>query len=159
MPAGAGAAKTGPACGPARATAYCLGMGHGTDAQLAAGPEESRYLEAVFTPGSRLGNRSDDPTTFIRVVEVQEITTIRVPSGRLIVDSPWPQDGDPGLRRRVGRELAARVPVGAFRVEASWTEAPYEFMGERFDGREVAAVRLCISEDPVAGWEIGRAHV
>ncbi|GGV90045.1 hypothetical protein GCM10010228_77680 [Streptomyces massasporeus] len=129
-------------------------MDHAADARLAAGPAESWYLEAVFTPGTRLGTRSDDPETFVQVVEVTEVTTIRVPSGRLIVDSPWPDDEDPELETRVGRELAERIPPGVFRVEAAWTEAPYEFMGERFDGREVAAIRLCITEAPVAGWEM-----
>ncbi|MQS16458.1 DUF4241 domain-containing protein [Streptomyces kaniharaensis] len=129
-------------------------MGHAADVRLAAGPEETWYLEAVFTPGTRLGTRPDDPTTFVQVAEVREVTTIRIPSGRLIVDSPWPEDDDPELTVRVGRELAERIPPGNYRVEAAWTQAPYEFMGERFDGREVAAIRLCITETPVMSWEM-----
>lgn len=129
-------------------------MGHAADTRLAAGPKESWYLGEVFTPGTKLGARPDDPETFVQVVEVTEVTTIRVPSGRLIVDSPWPEDDDPELETRVGRELAERIPPGIFRVEAAWTEAPYEFMGERFDGREVAAIRLCVTEAPVVGWEM-----
>ncbi|MEU1510333.1 hypothetical protein [Kitasatospora sp. NPDC005748] len=34
------------------------------------------------------------------------------------------------------------------------TVAPYEFMGERFGGRELAAVRLRIAEAPVTRWEM-----
>ncbi|MEV7602853.1 DUF4241 domain-containing protein [Kitasatospora sp. NPDC089797] len=124
------------------------------DARSAAGPEESWYLEAAFTPGTRLGTRHDDPATPVRVVEVREVATIRIPSGRLVVDAPWPQEDGPDLRTRVGRELAERIPAGVFRMEAAWTEAPYEFMGERFDGRELAAVRLRITEAPVTRWEM-----
>ncbi|MFJ4185063.1 DUF4241 domain-containing protein [Kitasatospora sp. NPDC089509] len=129
-------------------------MGHAADVRLAAGAEESWYLETVFTPGTRLGRRPDDPTILVQVVEVSEVTTIRVPSGRLVVDSPWPEDDDPELTVRVARELAERIPPGTYRVEAAWTQAPYEFMGERFDGREVAAVRLCIADAPVVRWEL-----
>ncbi|QMU77360.1 DUF4241 domain-containing protein [Streptacidiphilus sp. PB12-B1b] len=129
-------------------------MDHETDVRLAAGPDESRYLDAVFVPGAQLGTRSDDPTAFVRVVEVRDVTKIRIPSGRLVVDSPWPEDDDPLPGPHVGRELAVRIPAGVFRVEAAWTEAPYEFMGERFADREVAAVRLCITEDAVTRWEM-----
>lgn len=128
-------------------------MERGSDARLAAGPEESWYLGAVFTPGIRLGTLPDDPTTFIQVAEVTEVTEIRVPSGRLIVDSPWPEEDDPELRTRVGRELRERIPPGVFRVEAAWTWAPHEFMGEHFDGREVTAIRLRVTDAPVVRWE------
>ncbi|MFG2368130.1 DUF4241 domain-containing protein [Streptomyces mirabilis] len=129
-------------------------MEHRSDARLVAGPEESWYLGAVFTPGMRLGTLPDDPMSFIQVVEVTEVTEIRIPSGRLIVDSPWPEEDDPELKTRVGRELEERIPPGVFRVEAAWTQAPYEFMGEHFDGREVAAIRLRVTDAPVVRWEM-----
>ncbi|MFJ9548912.1 DUF4241 domain-containing protein [Streptomyces erythrochromogenes] len=81
------------------------------------------------------------------MVEVEEVTTIRVPSGRLIVDSPWSEEA--------GREIVARIPPGTYRVEAAWTEAPYEHGGDHFDGRECAATRLRVGDDPVAVWEAG----
>lgn len=40
-------------------------------------------------------------------------------------------------------------------MEIAWTAGPYEFFGERFDGVECAATRLCISDDPVVAWEMG----
>ncbi|MFD8134958.1 DUF4241 domain-containing protein [Streptomyces mirabilis] len=115
-----------------------------------AAPEVRAYLDAVFTPGTRLGVRRGDPLTFVEVVEVARVTSIRVPSGRLVVDTPWLEDGEP-------RELAVRIPPGAYGVDAAWTEAPYEFMGEHFSGREVAATRLCVREGTVAVWEMGIA--
>ncbi|MFD7783323.1 DUF4241 domain-containing protein [Streptomyces nojiriensis] len=78
---------------------------------------------------------------------IADVTTIRVPSGRLIVDSPWSENH--------GREMVARIPPGTYRVEAAWTEAPYEHGGEYFDGRECAATRLRVSDDPVVVWEAG----
>ncbi|MGW6691947.1 DUF4241 domain-containing protein [Streptomyces sp. NPDC054961] len=123
------------------------------NSRLVAAPEVRTYLDAVFTPGARLGVRSDDQRTFVEVVEVAQVTSIRVPSGRLVVDTPWleEEDGEP-------RELAVRIPPGAYRVEAAWTEAPYEFMGEHFSGREVAATRLCVREGTVTVWEMGLAE-
>ncbi|MFF3085984.1 DUF4241 domain-containing protein [Streptomyces nojiriensis] len=78
---------------------------------------------------------------------IADVTTIRVPSGRLIVDSPWSENH--------GREMVARIPPGTYRAEAAWTEAPYEHGGEYFDGREGAATRLRVSDDPVVVWEAG----
>ncbi|MGW7440770.1 DUF4241 domain-containing protein [Streptomyces sp. NPDC054849] len=48
-----------------------------------------------------------------------------------------------------------RIPPGVYRVEIAWTAGPYEFLGEYCDGVECAATRLCISDDPVIGWEMG----
>ncbi|MER6202004.1 DUF4241 domain-containing protein [Streptomyces sp. NPDC001586] len=117
------------------------------DPRLAAGREVAAYLEALFVPGACLGVRADDPLTSVTVVGVEEVTTIRVPSGRLIVDSPWSEEA--------GREIVARIPPGTYPVEAAWTEAPYEHGGEQFDGRECAATRLRVSDDPVVVWEAG----
>ncbi|MFE2154471.1 DUF4241 domain-containing protein [Streptomyces lavendulae] len=125
-------------------------MAYVGDGRLVAAPEVRAHLDAVFTPGTRLGARRDDPLTFVEVAEVARVTSIRVPSGRLVVDTPWLEDGEP-------RELAVRIPPGAYGVDAAWTEAPYEFMGEYFSGREVAATRLCVREGTVAVWEMGLA--
>lgn len=117
------------------------------NARLTAGPEAAGFLESVFVPGTRLGVRVNDPLTSVEVVAVEEVTTIRVPSGRLIVDSPWSEDR--------GREIVARIPPGTYRVEAAWTGVPYEHGGKYFDGRECAATRLCVSDEPVVIWEAG----
>jgi hypothetical protein len=112
-----------------------------------ASPEWSALLEAVFAAGKRLGVRSSDALRPVDVVEVSVVASIRLPSGRLMVDTPWPEG-------RPGRELAERIPPGTYDVEASWVEAPYEFMGESFDGRECAAVRLLVRNEPVSVWEM-----
>ncbi|MFD3775305.1 DUF4241 domain-containing protein [Streptomyces sp. NPDC058612] len=101
----------------------------------------------------------DDPTTPVVVTRIEEMTEMRVPSGRLVVDVPWDDDDTyryaRGVPTRPPRELAVRIPPGVYRVEIAWTAGPYEFFGERFDGVECAATRLCVSDDPVAGWEMG----
>ncbi|WP_405974532.1 hypothetical protein OG496_41470 [Streptomyces sp. NBC_00988] len=62
------------------------------DARLAVGPEAAWYLETAFTPGAQLGTVYDDPSTPVVVTGVERMTTIRTPSGRLIVDAPWHDD-------------------------------------------------------------------
>ncbi|WP_280892855.1 DUF4241 domain-containing protein [Streptomyces sp. SAI-135] len=128
-------------------------MGYTADERVAAGPEESRYLEAVFTLGAQVGTHAEDPARPVYVVEVTEVSPIRVPSGRLVVASPWPDDSDWELPTPAGRELKDRIPPGVHRVQASWTEAPFEYNGEQFDGREAVAIRLLVSDAPVACWE------
>ncbi|MDA5279259.1 hypothetical protein [Streptomyces sp. Isolate_45] len=58
------------------------------DERLAAGPEATWYLETAFTPGAHLGTVYDDPTTPIVVTGIEEVTAMRVPSGRGVF--PWP---------------------------------------------------------------------
>ncbi|MFE5585798.1 DUF4241 domain-containing protein [Kitasatospora sp. NPDC056531] len=120
-------------------------MTYTVDARLAAGEDERMLLDAVFTPGEGLGIRANDPLTVVRVVEVKEVTTIRVPSGRLVVGSPWPDDEDDELNPPTGRELAERIPPGSYLVEASWIADQWR--------SAVAAVRLCVADAPVVAWE------
>ena len=129
------------------------------DARLAARPEAAWYLDTVFTPGEHVGTVYDDPTTPVVVTGIEEVTTIRIPSGRLVVDAPWHDheawEYERGLPTSSPRELAVRIPPGTYRVEIAWTAGPYEFFGEHCDGVECAATRLCVSDDPVVGWEMG----
>jgi hypothetical protein len=101
------------------------------DTGLAAWPEATWYLDTAFTPGAHLGTVYDDPTTPIVVTEVEEVTTIRIPSGRLVVDAPWHDDEtweyERGLPTSPPRELARRIPPGTYRVEIAWTAGRYEF--------------------------------
>ncbi|WP_284579481.1 DUF4241 domain-containing protein [Streptomyces sp. 2P-4] len=128
------------------------------DPRLAAGPEAAWFLEAVFAPGTQMGTVYDDPTTPVVVTRIEEVASLRVPSGRLVVDAPWDDDDmwayEQGQPTRPPRELAVRIPPGSYRMEIAWTAGPYEFMGEQCDGVDVAATRLCISDEPVAGWEM-----
>lgn len=127
------------------------------DARLAAGPEATWYLETAFTLGAHLGTVYDDPTTPIVVTGIEEVTSVRIPSGRLVVDAPWDDDNvweyEQGLPTPPPRELAVGIPPGVYRVEIAWTAGPYEFFGEHFDGVQCAATRLRISDEPVVGWE------
>ncbi|MFF2775553.1 DUF4241 domain-containing protein [Streptomyces sp. NPDC058052] len=129
------------------------------DPRLAADAEAAWYLEAAFTPGARLGTVYDDPSTPVVVTGVAEVATLRVPSGRIVVDAPWDDDDarmyECGLPTRPPRELAVGIPPGTYPVEVAWTAGPYAFLGRRFDGVECAATRLRVSDEPVAGWEAG----
>ncbi|MFE1877012.1 DUF4241 domain-containing protein [Streptomyces sp. NPDC059496] len=69
-----------------------------------------------------------------------------------MVDTPWLEDED-----EEPRELVVRIPPGVYGVDAAWTEAPYEFMGKCFSGREVAATRLFVREGTMAVWAMGLA--
>ncbi|MFF4338826.1 hypothetical protein ACFY00_02670 [Kitasatospora sp. NPDC001540] len=119
-------------------------------------PHEQWLLEALFTPGALLGAAhayGHDPALPARVLEVEEVTTVRIPSGRLAVACPWTPDGDSDLPLPVAFELAERVPPGPHPVETAWYEAPVLFMGQVQDRRQVAAVRLRLADAPVARWE------
>ncbi|WP_031013586.1 DUF4241 domain-containing protein [Streptomyces sp. NRRL F-5727] len=129
------------------------------DPRLAAGTEAARYLDAAFTPGARLGTVYDDPTTPVVVTRVEQVATLRVPSGRLVVDAPWHDDDawryERGLPTRPPRELAVGIPAGAHPVDVAWTAGPYEFLGRHFEGIECAATRLRLHDEPVVAWEMG----
>lgn len=131
------------------------------DARLAATPEEAWYLNTAFTPGLQLGTVYDDPTTPVMVTGIEKLASIRIPSGRIVVDAPFHDDEiweyERGEPTRPPRELLQQVRPGTYRVELAWTAGPYEFFGEQFDGVACAATRLVISDDAVAGWEMGLA--
>ncbi|MFD7730436.1 hypothetical protein ACFV6F_08635 [Kitasatospora phosalacinea] len=125
-------------------------------APAAPDPDEQWLLEALFTPGALLGAAhafGHDPAFPARVTAVEEITTVRIPSGRLAVACPWPPDGEPGVPLPVAFELAERVPPGPHPVDAAWYEAPVLFMDAVLDRPQPAAVRLRLADAPVARWE------
>ncbi|WP_186767911.1 DUF4241 domain-containing protein [Streptomyces qinzhouensis] len=126
--------------------------------RLTAGPRMTAYLHSVFVPGTRLGpvyDLSGDVT----VTELIHAATIRVPSGRLGVGTPWPDESfaaGPAEERPDGEwwELAERIPPGAYRVETAWTSAPFEYLGETLDLRDCSGTRLIVRDEPVVGWEM-----
>ncbi|OEJ25623.1 hypothetical protein AR457_15260 [Streptomyces agglomeratus] len=107
-------------------------------------PARPLHLDALFRPGTRLWT-SFEPMT---VLDVRPVGTVRVPSGRLVVDCPWTGDG---------RELTVGVPAGEYVVESAWTHCAYEFMGAHVEHEDTPAVRLRVSDEPVAEWEMGLA--
>ncbi|MFD0526007.1 DUF4241 domain-containing protein [Kitasatospora arboriphila] len=110
------------------------------------GSKSREYLDGLFTPGLRLGGDPHTPYSWIEIVGVQEVTVIRLPSGRLVVDSPW-STAPP-------RELALRIPPGDYRVEVAWADSPSLIDGYYREHRECAATRLCVRDEPVVSWEV-----
>nr|EIF88245.1 hypothetical protein [Streptomyces tsukubensis NRRL18488] len=116
------------------------------------------YLHSVFVPGTRLGpvyDLSGDVT----VVELIHAATIRIPSGRLGVGTPWPDDSFAPSHAEEWPdgewwELAERIPPGAYRVETAWTSAPFEYQGRITDMRDCSGTRLIVRDEPVVGWEM-----
>ncbi|WP_224281881.1 DUF4241 domain-containing protein [Streptomyces sp. LS1784] len=109
-------------------------------------PETREYLDGLFTPGLRIGGDPHTPYSWIEITEVQEVTSIRLPSGRLVVDSP----------RITGpaRELAFRIPPGEYPVDVSWANCPRLADGYYTEHRECAATRLRVRDEPVVTWEL-----
>ncbi|MFF3557918.1 DUF4241 domain-containing protein [Streptomyces tsukubensis] len=128
------------------------------DPRLTAGPRMTAYLHSVFVPGTRLGpvyDLSGDVT----VTELIHAATIRIPSGRLGVGTPRPDDTFAAGHAEEWPdgewwELAERIPPGAYRVETAWTSAPFEYQGKITDMRDCAGTRLILRDEPVVGWEM-----
>ncbi|MFJ8232824.1 DUF4241 domain-containing protein [Streptomyces sp. NPDC094448] len=110
-----------------------------------AGPRTAAHLEKLFVRDARLGVRFDDPGTPVLVSHVVPLGLVRIPSGRLVVGSPWA--GEEWI------ELGERIPPGSYQMEISWVRAPYEFMGEPLEGAECSGGRMTILDDPVDRWE------
>ncbi|WP_068053121.1 DUF4241 domain-containing protein [Nocardia xishanensis] len=108
--------------------------------------ESREYLDGLFTVGRRIGGDPHTPYSWIEIVDVQKVAVIRLPSGRLVVDSPWSTEPP--------HELALRVPPGTYPVEASWAESPIVVDGYYTEHRECAATRLRIRDEPVVTWEL-----
>ncbi|MEU6238603.1 DUF4241 domain-containing protein [Kitasatospora sp. NPDC047058] len=109
-------------------------------------PETREYLDGLFTPGLRIGGDPHTPYSWIKIIGVQEVTAIRLPSGRLVADSPWSAEPP--------RELALRIPPGEYPVDVSWANWPHLSNGYYNEYRECAATRLRVREGPVVTWEL-----
>ncbi|MFF2546847.1 DUF4241 domain-containing protein [Kitasatospora sp. NPDC058063] len=108
--------------------------------------ETREYLDGLFTPGVRIGGDPHTPYSWIEIAELKEVSTIRLPSGRLVVDSPW-STGAP-------RELSVRVPPGEYPVDVSWADWPRLADGYYTEHRMCAATRLRVRDEPVVTWQL-----
>ncbi|MGW2275158.1 DUF4241 domain-containing protein [Streptomyces yangpuensis] len=95
----------------------------------------STDLDRVFRPGTHIGG--------VRVLDAVPCGSVRVPTGVLAVDCPQSGDEEP--------RITVAVPPGTYPVEAASVE-----VGDRGyrSYEELVAVRLRISDDPVAVWEM-----
>jgi hypothetical protein len=119
--------------------------GEGADDWRPPRPALPHYLDALFLPGTRLSTEFEPMT----VLNPRRIGTVRIPSGRLVVDCP---------ATGVGRELTVKIPPGEYVVEGAWTSYEYDFMGKHVEAEDCIAVRLRVSDEPVTSWEMGLAQ-
>ncbi|MFE1899226.1 DUF4241 domain-containing protein [Streptomyces yangpuensis] len=112
--------------------------------QAPAGPgwrrEPSRLLgstdfDRVFRPGTRIGG--------VRVLDAVPCGSLRVPSGVLAVDCPQSGDEEP--------RITVAVPPGTYPVKAASVEVVDKGYGSY---EELVAIRLQVSDAPVAAWEM-----
>lgn len=99
-------------------------------------------LNALFQPGNSF---PVEPWTKTETAEPRHIAMVRIPTGRLAVS-------DPGAAEP--RELAERIPPGAYPMETAVITGEGEYEGNRFPVTEVPAVRLLIREEPAVAWEL-----
>ncbi|MFC9588059.1 DUF4241 domain-containing protein [Streptomyces yangpuensis] len=102
--------------------------------------EPSRLLgspdfDRVFRPGTHIGG--------VRVREAVPCGSVRVPSGVLAVDCPQSGDEEP--------RITVAVPPGTYPVEAASVEVADRGQPSY---EELVAVRLQVSDVPVAAWEM-----
>ncbi|MET9730485.1 DUF4241 domain-containing protein [Streptomyces sp. NPDC006458] len=108
-------------------------------------PGRPECLTELFQPGTRLGTDHQPEMT---VTDVREIARLRLPSGRLIVGDPVSGGSD------ADRELTERFAPGSYPLQTAVLAYEYEFMGEHVAVEEPVAVRLLLSDEPVASWEL-----
>ncbi|GGY06666.1 DUF4241 domain-containing protein [Streptomyces hiroshimensis] len=103
------------------------------------------WLDALFRPGTRLSTALE-PLELLTVLEPRPVGTVRVPSGRIVVDCPVTGGG---------RELTVSIPSGEYLVDTARTGYTYEFMGKQVEAEDMTAVRLRVSDEPAVRWEMG----
>ncbi|MFG2941918.1 DUF4241 domain-containing protein [Streptomyces sp. NPDC048282] len=111
-------------------------------------PPRPRRLEfdvqELFQPGNRFGH---DDWGELTVDRVEDVTTVRVPSGRLVVADP--------LYPAAPRELTQPIPPGEYRLQTPVPVGEGDYHGEGFPVEEEPLLRLLISDEPAASWEMG----
>ncbi|MGW5639681.1 DUF4241 domain-containing protein [Streptomyces sp. NPDC003832] len=106
----------------------------------------SAAVDDLFQPGNPFPVEPWEKTV---TAPPRLIATVRVPTGRLAVSEP--RDG-------AARELAERVPPGAYPLQAAVVVGEGEYCGERFPVTEEPAVRLLIRDEPAVTWELALAE-
>ncbi|MFD6551481.1 DUF4241 domain-containing protein [Streptomyces sp. NPDC058398] len=131
---------------PGDGTRYETPSGGGEEPAALWRPPRPRRLEVSVDSLFRPGNSFPvEPWTKTVTAEPRHIAMVRIPTGRLAVSDP--HDKEP-------RELAERVPPGAYRMETAVITGEGEFCGDRFPVTEEPAVRLVIRDEPAVAWEL-----
>lgn len=111
-------------------------------------PPRPRRLEFDVQELLRPGNRFDhDNWGELTVDRVEDVTTVRVPSGRLVVADP--------LYPAAPRELTQPIPPGEYRLQTPVLVGEGDYHGEGFPVEEEPLLRLLISDEPAVSWEMG----
>ncbi|MGW2962643.1 DUF4241 domain-containing protein [Streptomyces sp. NPDC001220] len=107
-------------------------------------------VQELLRPGNRFAGDTfvTEKEGELTVDRVEEITTLRVPSGRLVVADPL--TGTP-------RELTERIPPGEYRLQTAVLVGEGDYYGEPFPVSEEPLIRLLISDEPAVTWELGLA--
>ncbi|MFE4962613.1 DUF4241 domain-containing protein [Streptomyces sp. NPDC056660] len=128
------------------------GQGQEPPASLWRAPRPYRpefNVQELLRPGNRFACDTfvtENEGGELTVDRVEEITTLRVPSGRLVVADPL--TGTP-------RELTERIPPGAYPLQTAVLVGEGDYYGEPFPVTEEPLIRLLISDEPAVTWELG----
>lgn len=105
-------------------------------------------VQELLKPGNRFACDSfvTENEGEVTVDRVEDVTTLRVPSGRLVVADPL--TGTP-------RELTERIPPGEYPLQTAVLVGEGDYHGEPFAVSEEPLIRLLISDEPAVTWELG----
>lgn len=105
-----------------------------------------RYVEEMFTPGTRFSPPDDDATGPYVVERVIDAGILRLPTGRIVACDPgWMSPGEP---------FTVALPPGGHRVQIATAAYRTEHWGKSLHMEDFTGARVLISERPTATWEL-----
>ncbi|MGP4083508.1 DUF4241 domain-containing protein [Streptomyces sp. KR55] len=129
--------------GPAENREHGLATAPGWCPPSPLGP---RYLNEMFTPGTRFSPPDDQATGPYVVERVIEAGSLRLPTGRIVACDPgWLDPGEP---------FTVAVPPGSYRMQIAAAAYPTEHWGKSLHMEDFTGARILISDKPTATWEL-----
>ncbi|MCZ7457968.1 DUF4241 domain-containing protein [Streptomyces sp. WMMC940] len=109
-------------------------------------PLRPRYLDEMFTPGTRFTPPDTQATGPYVVERVVDAGSLRLPTGRIVACDPgWLDPGEP---------FTVAVPPGSYRMQIATAAYRTEHWGKTLDMQDFTAARILISGKPTATWEL-----